>query len=37
MSITESMRQIIGVVQDAANGAHDSAGAAAELADSGGR
>ena len=33
-TITESMRQIIGVVQDAASGAHDSATAAAELARS---
>ncbi|HBG05224.1 MAG: chemotaxis protein [Geobacteraceae bacterium GWC2_58_44] len=33
-TITESMRQIIGVVQDAATGAHDSAHAAAELARS---
>ena len=33
-TITESMRQIISVVQDAATGAHDSAHAAAELARS---
>ena len=33
-NITVSMRQIIGVVQDAASGAHDSANAAAELARS---
>jgi methyl-accepting chemotaxis protein len=33
-TITESMRQIIGVVQDASTGAHDSAHAAGELARS---
>ena len=33
-TITQSMREIIGVVQDAAKGAHDSAHAAAELARS---
>jgi methyl-accepting chemotaxis protein len=33
-TITESMQQIIGVVQDAATGAHDSAHAAAELSRS---
>lgn len=33
-NITDSMHQIIAVVQDAANGAHDSAHAAAELARS---
>ena len=33
-TITDSMRQIIGVVQEAASGAHDSAQAAAELARS---
>ena len=33
-TITESMQQIIGVVHDAATGAHDSANAAAELARS---
>ncbi len=33
-NITDSMRQIIGVVHDAATGAHDSARAAAELARS---